>query len=325
VVGFSTGPCSVMGCGAPVMPVLGLAFAGLSSTTIAWMSQLSSAATMLVFATMVGSVVYLSWRMGTLAAPARSAMVELKRWPRLAPPDRQAERSFEAGIGQRFASGVATDDGVIADRDQHVAHLKTRLLGHAPTQDDRDRRRVRRHRRAAQLALSLTVAEREAELRGHPIAEDVARHRGQADLELLTAVETQDGELRVGIHRRGGEQALEQPRPGPRPLAEGDDDVAGLQAGALRRRALEHFDDHDAEALTDPVTTGDLFHLLLGQIADAHPEPRKRMGIHDAQQQRGQHDGGQRPRDHVSSSTRASSAALTRSRRRSTASVSSSS
>src|SRR5262249_27687707 len=60
VVGFSTGPCSVMGCGAPVMPVLGLAFAGLSSTTIAWMSELSSVATIAVFATMIAGVVYLA-------------------------------------------------------------------------------------------------------------------------------------------------------------------------------------------------------------------------------------------------------------------------
>jgi hypothetical protein len=34
VLGLSTGPCSVMGCGAPVIPVVGLAFVGLSSGTL---------------------------------------------------------------------------------------------------------------------------------------------------------------------------------------------------------------------------------------------------------------------------------------------------
>ena len=41
VVGLSTGPCSVMGCGAPVIPVVGLAFAGLSSGTLAFLASLS--------------------------------------------------------------------------------------------------------------------------------------------------------------------------------------------------------------------------------------------------------------------------------------------
>src|SRR5436190_9912457 len=36
VLGLSTGPCSVAGCGAPVLPVVGLAFAGLSSGTAAF-------------------------------------------------------------------------------------------------------------------------------------------------------------------------------------------------------------------------------------------------------------------------------------------------
>ncbi|HET7341109.1 MAG TPA: hypothetical protein VFL90_06575 [Methylomirabilota bacterium] len=43
VVGLSTGPCSVMGCGAPVLPVVGLAVAGLSSTTVTLLSRLSTA------------------------------------------------------------------------------------------------------------------------------------------------------------------------------------------------------------------------------------------------------------------------------------------
>ncbi len=38
VLGLSTGPCSVVGCGAPVLPVAGLVFAGLSSGTLALLS-----------------------------------------------------------------------------------------------------------------------------------------------------------------------------------------------------------------------------------------------------------------------------------------------
>jgi hypothetical protein len=45
VLGFSTGPCSVVGCGAPVLPVVGLAFAGLSSGTLSLLAQVSRTAT----------------------------------------------------------------------------------------------------------------------------------------------------------------------------------------------------------------------------------------------------------------------------------------
>src|SRR6266571_3260962 len=38
VLGLSTGPCSVVGCGAPVLPVVGLVFTGLSSGTLAVLS-----------------------------------------------------------------------------------------------------------------------------------------------------------------------------------------------------------------------------------------------------------------------------------------------
>ncbi|MBI4246299.1 MAG: hypothetical protein HY614_03835 [Candidatus Rokubacteria bacterium] len=64
VIGFSTGPCSVMGCGAPVIPVVGLAFAGLSSGTLAALAELSRAATSLVFTIMTLAVAYLGWRAG---------------------------------------------------------------------------------------------------------------------------------------------------------------------------------------------------------------------------------------------------------------------
>jgi hypothetical protein len=66
VFGLATGGCTVMGCGAPVMPVIGLAFAGLSSTTLTWMSKLSLLATPAVLLMMGTGVLYLGWR---LSAP----------------------------------------------------------------------------------------------------------------------------------------------------------------------------------------------------------------------------------------------------------------
>ena len=64
VFGLSTGPCSVMGCGAPVLPVIGLAFAGLSSGTLKFLAQLSTIATTAVVLALVAGVSYLGWDLG---------------------------------------------------------------------------------------------------------------------------------------------------------------------------------------------------------------------------------------------------------------------
>ena len=63
-LGLSTGPCTVTGCGAPVMPVLGLAFAGLSSGTIALLSELSQVSTAVVLIGATLGVAYLGWVVG---------------------------------------------------------------------------------------------------------------------------------------------------------------------------------------------------------------------------------------------------------------------
>ena len=64
VFGLATGGCTVMGCGAPVIPVVGLAFAGLSSGTLAWLSHTSTVATAIVIAGMSAGVIYLGWQVG---------------------------------------------------------------------------------------------------------------------------------------------------------------------------------------------------------------------------------------------------------------------
>jgi hypothetical protein len=80
VVGLSTGPCSVMGCGAPVIPVVGLAFAGLSSGTLAFLAGLSRVATVLMLVGLVGAVVTLAWRAGaTGRSPAIPARTPVRR------------------------------------------------------------------------------------------------------------------------------------------------------------------------------------------------------------------------------------------------------
>jgi hypothetical protein len=67
VVGLSTGPCSVMGCGAPVLPVVGLAFAGLSSGTLVLLSRLSTAASAVLIVALLVAVAGLGWRAGRAA------------------------------------------------------------------------------------------------------------------------------------------------------------------------------------------------------------------------------------------------------------------
>ncbi len=64
LLGFSTGPCSVVGCGAPVLPVVGLAFAGLSSGTIKFLTELSQVATWGVLSAMTLGVAYFAWLVG---------------------------------------------------------------------------------------------------------------------------------------------------------------------------------------------------------------------------------------------------------------------
>ena len=59
VFGVSTGACSVTGCGAPVIPVLGLAFVGLESGTLQFLAQSSRIATPALFAMLVLAVGYL--------------------------------------------------------------------------------------------------------------------------------------------------------------------------------------------------------------------------------------------------------------------------
>ena len=70
VLGLSTGPCSVVGCGAPVLPVVGLVFTGLSSGTLAVLSVSSRIAGAGVLVLLSGAVAYLGWQVAR--APRQS-------------------------------------------------------------------------------------------------------------------------------------------------------------------------------------------------------------------------------------------------------------
>jgi hypothetical protein len=60
-LGLFTSPCSVAGCGAPVLPVLGLSLQGLTSGTLAALTTFSQVATQVVLVGMILAVVTLAW------------------------------------------------------------------------------------------------------------------------------------------------------------------------------------------------------------------------------------------------------------------------
>jgi len=62
VLGFSTGPCSVVGCGVPVLPVVGLAFTGLPTETLKVFARLSRVAVAVVLFAVTLGVAYLGWQ-----------------------------------------------------------------------------------------------------------------------------------------------------------------------------------------------------------------------------------------------------------------------
>jgi hypothetical protein len=64
VFGLTTGPCTLAGCGVPVLPVVGLALTGLSSSTLTLFATLSRVSIAVVLSLMGLAVVWLGWRIG---------------------------------------------------------------------------------------------------------------------------------------------------------------------------------------------------------------------------------------------------------------------
>jgi len=71
VLGFSTSACSVVGCGVPILPVVGLAITGVSSGTLAFFGSLARVGTAAVLFAIVLGVAWLGWLVGTAPAESR--------------------------------------------------------------------------------------------------------------------------------------------------------------------------------------------------------------------------------------------------------------
>ena len=62
VFGLTTGPCTLAGCGVPVLPVVGLAFTGLTSGTLVLLTLLPRISLAVVLSAMTVAVIWLGWR-----------------------------------------------------------------------------------------------------------------------------------------------------------------------------------------------------------------------------------------------------------------------
>ncbi len=60
-LGLFTSPCSVAGCGAPILPVLGLTLQGLTSGTLAALTSVSQIASQIVLIGMTLAIAVLAW------------------------------------------------------------------------------------------------------------------------------------------------------------------------------------------------------------------------------------------------------------------------
>ncbi len=64
IFGLTTGPCTLAGCGVPVLPVVALVFTGLSSGTLTLFTTLSRISIAVVLAAMSVAVAWFGWRVG---------------------------------------------------------------------------------------------------------------------------------------------------------------------------------------------------------------------------------------------------------------------
>ena len=81
VCGLATGGCTVMGCGAPIIPVVGLAFTGLSSGTLKWMSNLSAMGTPVAMLGLTVGILYLGWQIGRCSMTAATRNIQTSPSP----------------------------------------------------------------------------------------------------------------------------------------------------------------------------------------------------------------------------------------------------
>ena len=73
ILGLSTAPCAMIG-DIPVLPVFSLAFTGLSSGALDFLSMLSRISFAVVFIAMTLAILWLGWREGGAPRPAKAAV-----------------------------------------------------------------------------------------------------------------------------------------------------------------------------------------------------------------------------------------------------------
>jgi hypothetical protein len=76
VVGLTTGPCTLAGCGVPVLPVLALAFTGLSSGTLTLFTTLSRISIAVVLSVMSLAVLWFGWLAGATRSDGGPSRVD---------------------------------------------------------------------------------------------------------------------------------------------------------------------------------------------------------------------------------------------------------
>jgi hypothetical protein len=82
VFGLTTGPCTLAGCGAPVLPVMGLAFTGLPNSTLVTFATISRVSIAVVLGLMTLAILWFGWRAG---ATATARPVDSDQPPAIAP------------------------------------------------------------------------------------------------------------------------------------------------------------------------------------------------------------------------------------------------
>jgi hypothetical protein len=85
VFGLTTGPCTLAGCGVPVLPIVGVAFTGLSNAQLTMLTTLSQVSYAIVLSAMGIAVLWMGYRAGSGTTPEAA--------PRGAPGSPQAARS----------------------------------------------------------------------------------------------------------------------------------------------------------------------------------------------------------------------------------------
>lgn len=76
VFGLTTCPCALAGCGAPILPVLSLAFSGLSSGALLVFAAFSRIGIAVLLAAMVTAILWFGWRAAGELPLAEAASVE---------------------------------------------------------------------------------------------------------------------------------------------------------------------------------------------------------------------------------------------------------